>query len=223
MVYSGSMSLLLLSALAALAADPPPAEPPAAYGLLGVDWACSGCTGVLAEHLLSVTASSSLKGSYGPANALDGKPETAWCEGAEGQGAGSWLEIRFKAPVHLDAVQLSGGYFKSAELLAANARPSRVTITLDGGRSFTRALVGPTLLGRDDISGQPITDARVWFERARQAPPILGVPDAWADANTMKLTSSVRITMDATLAGKKYADACISEIGLIFADPKELQ
>lgn len=209
---------LILLASPALADDAP-----ALYGQIGVDWACSACTGQIAEHLLSVTASSSLKGRYGPANALDGDPGTAWCEGAEGPGVGSWIEVRFKAPVHLDAIQLAGGYFKSAELLAANARPAKVIITLDGGRSFHSTLADPAVLGVDDLTRAPITDPRVWFERTLRAPPFLGVPESLADANGVKLVSSLRLTLDAVHPGKKYSDACISEIGLIFADPKELE
>jgi hypothetical protein len=41
-----------------------------------------------------------------PANAIDGKPETAWVAGGKKGGVGEWLQVELKPPAALGTLQL---------------------------------------------------------------------------------------------------------------------
>lgn len=87
----------------------------------------------------TMASSSSLKpqgkNRYGAELVSDGKAETAWVEGAPGDGRGEWLECRFaKGP---DNVGFSGatfviGYLKNAETWKENSRPRQMRMEIDG-------------------------------------------------------------------------------------------
>ena len=97
---------------------------------------------------VTVTASSTLpdqgKANYKAANVLDGKLETAWCEGVAGSGKGEWIEFRTTRknlaaspsdpPRYLgvEAIILSPGYIKSQKAYLSNNRISEVQVTQCG-------------------------------------------------------------------------------------------
>lgn len=66
--------------------------------------------------------------SYGPENAIDRDPATAWCEGAPGTGEGHWIELTL-GPLRNQLCEPRGwavvpGYAKSAATWKDNARIS---------------------------------------------------------------------------------------------------
>lgn len=93
-----------------------------------------------------LSASSTLKQSsslnYSTENLLDGKLETAWCEGAPGPGKGQWLVLDFsKARVvdsaniinfdyrNLKSIKMTVGYAKSRQVFLQNTRPKVFNIS----------------------------------------------------------------------------------------------
>jgi hypothetical protein len=93
-------------------------------------------------------ASSQLPGSgrtsYGPANAVDGALDTAWCVNNKDGGVGEWIEIEFPlGPPRLErrslSVYLVPGYAKSEWLYETNSRVDAVKIGPCGaGSEMTR-------------------------------------------------------------------------------------
>jgi hypothetical protein len=90
----------------------------------------------IGERRATVTASSALKstgpGAYGPAMLFDGKKETAWVEGARGDGAGEWVEVAFDDAVSLEGFLLVPGYARSADVFYKNVVPTQLELLADG-------------------------------------------------------------------------------------------
>ncbi len=53
--------------------------------------------------------------SYSPSNVYDGKRETAWAEGVEGDGIGEYLIFKFKYPVYVTKIGVIPGYDKKMD------------------------------------------------------------------------------------------------------------
>ncbi len=94
-----------------------------------------------------VTASSTLSGAggrYRAGNLGDGRPDTAWCEGAEGFGHGAELTINFTEPTKVAAVGLLPGMVRADWVYEANAVPTAARIIInpagpDHGREGDKA------------------------------------------------------------------------------------
>lgn len=160
------------------------------------------------------SASSELKpasGRYAVANAFDGDRTTAWVEGAENAGEGSFLEIEFEEPATLDGFALRPGYVKNASVFTANAAPRVVEVQVDGrasghyiiGYDLT-FIVGPKGLQFEDCyhTGAPINIEAprvVMFEH-----PVKG--------------RKIRITVTKVLTGSRYTDLAITDWEPLLAD-----
>jgi hypothetical protein len=72
--------------------------------------------------------------------AIDGDPETAWCEGVAGDGVGERLTVYLAEPAMIEAVRLKAGYQKDAERFEQNRAPTAATL-LVGGTSQRLELV----------------------------------------------------------------------------------
>lgn len=70
--------------------------------------------------------------SYGPAQAIDGDPTTAWNEGADGHGEGEHLRLQFAEPVWVRRLVLRNGYQKDGRTYFDNSRVDRLLVRLDG-------------------------------------------------------------------------------------------
>lgn len=71
--------------------------------------------------------------TYGPENAIDGDYRTAWVEGADGAGIGSWIELDFDGVHKINGIEISNGYKKEEGLYHRNLRIKKVRIyDLDG-------------------------------------------------------------------------------------------
>jgi hypothetical protein len=186
------------------------------YGDPTAEFACPQCDVSPQELKATFKASSTLadgKGRYDAANAFDGNPDTAWCEGVKGSGVGESLTVTFPEPVHLEGFFLSGGYFKSLATLKENGRVARVTVTLDGTRSRTFTFADPTVPGRD-ASGKPVKSADAWFALARgHGAKVDGLGGE---------TRSIKLVINGVHPGAKYEDTCISDVRLVLARPADL-
>lgn len=78
--------------------------------------------------------------TYGPANVVDGRLETAWVEGKTGNGEGDWLIVDFGAPRRLTGIEIYNGYHKNASLFQRNNRIRDVEIVLSDATILSRTL-----------------------------------------------------------------------------------
>jgi hypothetical protein len=82
--------------------------------------------------ITSIRSSSTLaptaKASYQVEHLLDGKPDTAWIEGAKSTGKNEWIELEVAPNVNVWGIGLLNGYTKSPEHFTENGRPTKVQI-----------------------------------------------------------------------------------------------
>ncbi len=86
----------------------------------------------------TATASSSLPDadgqSYQPSAVNDRDWQSAWTEGAPGDGVGEWLLLTLDKPSPVHRLGIVPGYTQSAELYAANGRPAELDVSVNGGK-----------------------------------------------------------------------------------------
>jgi hypothetical protein len=96
--------------------------------------------------------------SYGPANLLDDRPDTAWVEGRTGLGIGDYLALDHDRAFGVHALDLINGYAKSAKSHGDNARVATLRVTASNGAGQTLRLQDSAgwqshpLEGFDDIT-----------------------------------------------------------------------
>lgn len=68
---------------------------------------------------------------------LDGKVDTAWCEGVKGVGVGQWIRISNATEKKLEmiAIEIKGGYQADQRRLDNNGCPTELLIECEGGYS----------------------------------------------------------------------------------------
>jgi hypothetical protein len=88
---------------------------------------------------ISVSASSTrerMKGNdYDAANLLDENLGSAWIEGADSTGVGSWVQFKFSREVTLNSIKIYPGYFKDSNTWKKNNRVAQLTIFFSDGSS----------------------------------------------------------------------------------------
>lgn len=88
---------------------------------------------------ITVVASSTRKSMQGndyfPENVIDQNLASAWIEGADGPGRGSWIRCDFDREVALTSIKIYPGYFKNPAAWAKNNRISEGTLTFSDGSS----------------------------------------------------------------------------------------
>lgn len=199
-------------------AGPRPTEGTATYGLRGVDYSCAPCGDLLHQMGVDVRAkaSSTLKEKYAAGNVIGSELSKAWCEGRDGPGVGETLRIDFGRPLHLDGVAVYGGFFKSADLLAANGRVKALRLTSDDGTDELVKLADPAEPLKTDPSTQlPIDD---WWTHLLAAEP----PWHRTAHETDSPATWVQLEILEVYPGSKYTDTCISRVDVMTIDPEEL-
>lgn len=96
--------------------------------------------------VFSLMTSSQLNG-YPPINAVDDNVNTAWVEGAEGDGIGEWLEFEAAGIHEVSGIKLINGYAKSEDLYYANNRIKKLRIELPGVTTIEKSLEDGIFLG----------------------------------------------------------------------------
>jgi len=71
--------------------------------------------------------------SYEPEMAIDGSMDTAWCEGAPGNGAGEWIELEADTPQTVCGIWIRNGYQKSLKTYQSNNTVAEVRVITDEG------------------------------------------------------------------------------------------
>ena len=87
---------------------------------------------------LVASASSELQGSgytHLASFVLDGRMDTAWCEGAGGVGVNEWIRLERAdgSKMEIGAIALTLGYHKSERILERNGWPYKLRIECEGG------------------------------------------------------------------------------------------
>ncbi len=160
----------------------------------------------------TITASSTLSAqgsnTYAVENLQDGNMNTAWCEGAKGNGAGETLEVRIphepfanKGPM-LWALAVSPGYAKSEKAWKGNGRVQSLKVGECGASAFQ------ILSLRNDnhthslqlLQAEEYHDSQL-FEQ---------IQNNMMQGKEICLTVSIDKTADG-----KYPDTCISELHFI--------
>lgn len=166
---------------------------------------------------MKVKASSTLPDigtvNYKPENVLDGKGETAWCEGAPGSGAGQWLQFNLigNKPgkyCRLEGIAITPGYAKNQKSYAENGRVRKVRVTdCDGKRPYDftvdtaeRYDMAPVLLR------MPVEEQKTGFLNmgTRYVEPL----------EYIEQTSCFRLMILGVEKGSSD-DTCISEVALV--------
>lgn len=136
--------------------------------------------------------------SYEGGNVVDDDDVTAWIEGADGYGAGEWLQLESGSEKTVYGLCIKNGYIKNNMTLVRNGQVRRIRVESQDGNSQEFYLNMST-----DISGY-YSDILV-FDQPMQ-------------------TSSIKITILDTYAGQEYTnpeddkvyppyeDTCITEI-----------
>lgn len=140
----------------------------------------------LTDGSFTISASSSLTSgiAYSAENAMDGDPSTCWAEGVDGVGIGEKLFISNSSAFSISKITINNGYCKSEKLFNENARPKKLKLTFDNGKSVLISLYD----GYED--------------RLQEA--------EFIEVTTRTVTIEI---MD-VYSGSKYEDTCISEIKL---------
>ncbi len=144
---------------------------------------------------VTARASSELHQIFGPdclaANVLDGRADTAWCEGVSGDGIGQWIEIDLGHETVVQGFKIVNGYDKEGRFdrWEANGRLAKVEITTDTGHSYTAT-----------------------FEDDRKS-------HRWTFDGAGIRAHTVRFTIRSVFRGSRYHDTCISTLRLIHGSP----
>lgn len=140
----------------------------------------------LTDDSFTISASSTLTSGmvYSAENVLDGDPSTCWAEGVDGVGIGEKLFISNSSAFSINKITINNGYCKSEKLFNENARPKKLKLTFDNGKSVTISL-------------------RDGYENRLQEAEFTEVT-----------TRNVTIEIMDVYNGSKYDDTCISEIKL---------
>jgi len=139
-----------------------------------------------------VTASSNLpvagEVTYGAENLQDMDRETAWVDGAKGDGVGESVTLTLKEPAKVTRVGLVNGYAKSKDMYQKNSRAAELAVSVNDGEPFTVT-----------IPDEFLQQEEFFFDLPKQD----------ADVKTVKLT------IQKVNRGSKYEDTAISELTLV--------
>lgn len=138
----------------------------------------------------SVTSSSSLasqgKFSYKPNLTIDGKLETAWLEGAKGNGIGEWILYSSENNQTVSAITIFNGYLKNNTTYLNNGRMKKFSLEFSDGTILTY-----------DIAKLTFNESKKGFE---------------INFDTPIVTTSIKLTVLDVYNGAYYSDLAISEI-----------
>lgn len=138
----------------------------------------------------STTSSSTLasqgKFSYKPSLTLDGKLETAWLEGAKGNGIGEWIMYSAENEQTVSSITIFNGYLKNNTTYLNNGRIKKFSLEFSDGSIKTF-----------DVAKMGFDESKKGFTISFDNPVV---------------TSSIKLTVLDVYNGAYYSDLAISEI-----------
>ena len=75
-----------------------------------------------------------------PQRVIDGDNDTAWVEGAKGNGLGEYIKLSLDRECYVSGFEIWAGYHKTKKLYNNNARPKEIIVTFTDGSSCTYTL-----------------------------------------------------------------------------------
>jgi hypothetical protein len=132
----------------------------------------------------STDASSYIEGCS-PENILDGDVETAWAEGAEGDGIGEWIKLNADEAYEISGIEITNGIGQDEDMFYAYNRVKQIRIEFSDQTSVVAEL-------KDGAYGF------YNYQRIELDKPVK--------------TSSIKITILDIFQGKKYHDTCMADI-----------
>ena len=149
---------------------------------------------------------------YGPTNLVDKNEQTAWCEGAEGDGEGEIALVPYKGDSPLE---VRNGFGKSRKAFSDNGRVQNARIYLIGAGWEPPMVLGQSdlpVLGSHDVTLRDIPDWQTvpipdWKPRKNFNP---SRPKNWPVPE--QKPKFVAIEILSVYPGKKWKDTCISEV-----------
>lgn len=166
---------------------------------------------------LEVTASSSLAGNYGPLNTIDSNCSTAWVEGAQGNGIGSWIEFKIKGTYMLSHIGIMNGYWKSKATWEENSRPKKLGLEILEKKDVDKVMV----LAKYTIDIPKERTYRNGVSIKNFYKDIFFLPkwnDVIADCKEVK---KIKITILDVWPGTKYTDTALSEVFILGFRPEQ--
>jgi hypothetical protein len=141
---------------------------------------------------------------YGVANLTDGKLDTAWCEGKDGNGVGESLQVIVSPDPSTDrgglwALAIAPGYASSAKSWTSNGRAKSFKVSLCNSDSVQTLSVKPTSWNHSLQLLEP--------QEYHDGKMVETVQDLLREQKAVCLNISF-----ASVEEGKYADACISEL-----------
>lgn len=134
--------------------------------------------GIEASSVLPPSSS----GNYVAQNVDDWNGSTAWAEGVEGDGQGSWILFKSTAPRKVKGIEIDNGYKKSPQIFASNNRVKKVKVEFSDGSSIIKELTD----GYDMNNNISL--------------------------NKETSTTYIKITILEVYKGSKYSDTCMSGV-----------
>jgi hypothetical protein len=215
-------AVALLTTPLALAAEPAPAKPVELDAeFVGSSGSRPEGTHALATKELKVSASSQLcegKGAkracHGPERLLDGKNETAWCEGAAKDGSGESVTFEFNSPREVVAVDVVPYYAKDMRRAMGNARPMIVKLQVGTQQLEVTFADHPARVSGENREEPPnIEDGPCGDETCTTQDERISMGEAYRVKLPAPVkTQKVRLVLDSTYEGDKHADTCMSEV-----------
>jgi hypothetical protein len=183
---------------------------------------------------LEARASSSLPDSnglsYAPSNVTDGNERTAWCEGAQGDGTGEWLELRLlglkekesRPYCRIEGISIVPAYAKSQKSYLDNGRVTKVRI----GHCSSEQSAAVDVPVEEDVMLSPYLIKNRWDEAGkkfmkefeRKHGDNYSHPDYKPPADVLDFIMEdgcFRVEILEVEKGR-FDDACISEIAVVF-------
>jgi len=145
-------------------------------------------------------------GRHDPSRTLDRNLDTAWCEGATGDGIGQSLTFELK-DVIVSGVGIINGYVKNEETFQSNNRIKKIKLIM----------VQKNGENKEEIVDLPRRDVHR-LNREAVAPFIDWVLD---NGDPYETTKSITLVIQEVYPGSRYRDTCISEVYLLGSSAME--
>lgn len=141
------------------------------------------------DYQVSASSTKAPEGSYeyGAKLVGDRRQQSAWVEGAKGDGIGESLTVTLPKPAKVRRVGLVNGYAHTAEQYAANNRVARFEVRVNDENPF-----------QIEVPDERLENEYFWFDLPSSSEPV----------------KSVKLTILGVHKGTQFEDTCISEVVL---------
>jgi hypothetical protein len=155
---------------------------------------------------------------HGADQLLDGKMDTAWCEGLPGDGQGATITITFAKPEKLDQLFIAPHFAKSFALAEQNNRLKTIELATDHGSEIADledvvAIVKKANGAKPFHSDDPDDTCGDETCMSRDERITMDLTGQWVEL-PHGATKTLTIKVQDVYRGTKYHDLCASELRL---------